>query len=61
MLFHCGTVKKNELTVTNGGRVIAATSYGQTIKEAVKSSINTLQQLTYDGMYYRTDIGYEFE
>lgn len=61
MLFHCGTVKKNELTVTNGGRVIAATSYGQTIKEAVKSSINTLQQLNYDGMYYRTDIGYEFE
>ena len=61
MLFHCGTVKKNELTVTNGGRVIAATSYGQTIQEAVKSSINTLQQLTYDGMYYRTDIGYEFE
>jgi len=61
MLFHCGTVKKNELAVTNGGRVIAATSYGQTIQEAVKSSINTLQQLTYDGMYYRTDIGYEFE
>ena len=61
MLFHCGTVKKNELTVTNGGRVIAATSYGQTIKEAVKISINTLQQLNYDGMYYRTDIGYEFE
>ena len=61
MLFHCGTVQKNELTVTNGGRVIAATSYGQTIKEAVKSSINTLQQLNYDGMYYRTDIGYEFE
>ena len=61
MLFHCGTLQKNELTVTNGGRVIAATSYGQTIKEAVKSSINTLQQLNYDGMYYRTDIGYEFE
>jgi phosphoribosylamine--glycine ligase len=61
MLFYCGTVQKNELTVTNGGRVIAATSYGQTIKEAVKSSINTLQQITYDGMYYRTDIGYEFE
>ncbi len=61
MLFHCGTVQKNELTLTNGGRVIAATSYGNTIKEAVERSINTLQQLNYDGMYYRTDIGYEFE
>ena len=61
MLFHCGTVQKNELTVTNGGRVIAATSYGQTIKEAVKRSLINLQQITYDGMYYRTDIGYEFE
>jgi phosphoribosylamine---glycine ligase len=61
MLFHCGTVQKNELTVTNGGRVIAATSYGNTIKEAVERSINTLQQIKYDGMYYRTDIGYEFE
>lgn len=61
MLFHCGTVQKNELTVTNGGRVIAATSYGNTIKEAVERSLISLQQITYDGMYYRTDIGYEFE
>lgn len=61
MLFHCGTVEKNELIVTNGGRVIAATSYGQTTKEAVERSLINLQQVTYDGMYYRTDIGYEFE
>ncbi len=61
MLFHCGTLQKNELTVTNGGRVIAATSYGNTIKEAVERSINTLQQISYEGKYYRTDIGYEFE
>jgi phosphoribosylamine---glycine ligase len=61
MLFHCGTIKNGELTVTNGGRVIAATSYGDTITEAVEHSIYSLEQIHFEGMYFRTDIGYEFK
>jgi phosphoribosylamine---glycine ligase len=61
MLFHCGTIKNDRLTVTNGGRVIAATSYGDTITEAVEHSIYNLEQIHFEGMYFRTDIGYEFK
>jgi phosphoribosylamine---glycine ligase len=60
MIFHCGTTINNSLTVTNGGRVIAATSYGDTITEAVEHSVYSLEQISFDDMYYRKDIGYEF-
>ncbi len=61
MLFHCGTIQKNSLTVTNGGRVMAATAYGNTIQEAVELSTYNLEQIYFEGMYFRTDIGYEFK
>jgi phosphoribosylamine---glycine ligase len=61
LVFHCGTKLHNKLTVTNGGRVIAATSFGSTIQEAVEQSVYALEQIHFEGMYFRTDIGYEFK
>lgn len=60
LLFHAGTGIKNGLTVTSGGRVLCVTSYGNTIADAVNKSKTALEQISYDGIYYRKDIGYEF-
>ncbi|MFY7963285.1 MAG: phosphoribosylamine--glycine ligase [Chitinophagaceae bacterium] len=61
-VFHAGTkIDAENNLVTNGGRVITATSQGNSIKEAVNKSKNILSQIHFDGMYFRNDIGYEFE
>jgi phosphoribosylamine--glycine ligase len=60
MLFHAGTVFRDGDVVTNGGRVLCVTSYGSNIQEAVKHSRQILSRVSYEGMYYRSDIGFEF-
>jgi len=60
LLFHAGTKEKDGSVVTNGGRVLCITSYGDNIEEAVNTSLDMLSYIHYDGMYYRNDIGYEF-
>lgn len=60
IIFHSGTVEKADHIVTNGGRVLAVTSFGDNITEAVEQSNYMLEQLDFEGMYYRSDIGYEF-
>jgi phosphoribosylamine--glycine ligase len=61
ILFHAGTAIKDEQTVTNGGRVLCVTSYGSDVVEAVRRSILELEKISYTGISYRSDIGYEFE
>jgi phosphoribosylamine---glycine ligase len=61
MIFHSGTKKEGDTIVTNAGRVLAITSFGGNIREAVELSNYMLEQLDFEGMYYRTDIGYEFK
>ena len=61
IIFHSGTIKEGNEIVTNGGRVLAVTSFGENITEAVEQSNYMLEQLDFEGMYYRTDIGYEFK
>jgi phosphoribosylamine--glycine ligase len=41
--------------------VLCVTSYGKNISDAVDQSLNILQGIQFDGMYYRSDIGYEFK
>jgi phosphoribosylamine---glycine ligase len=60
IIFHAGTKKIDDTIVTNGGRVLVVTSYGNNINEAVNKSKAILQQIRFEGMYYRKDIGYEF-
>ncbi len=60
-LFHAGTANKDGEIVTSGGRVIAITSYGNTIQEALATSYQNAECIEYAGKYYRRDIGYEFK
>jgi len=57
--FHAGTKILNGNVVTNGGRVIAMTSYGDTFQEAIKKSYQNIAKLNFDKMYYRKDIGFD--
>ena len=61
IIFHSGTKQEGNDIVTNGGRVLAVTSYGENITQAVEQSNYMLEQLNFEGMYYRTDIGFEFK
>ena len=61
LVFQAGTKQKDNTIVTNGGRVLVVTSFGDNIGEAAEQSNYMLEQLYFDGMYYRSDIGYEFE
>ncbi|MEO6220602.1 MAG: phosphoribosylglycinamide synthetase C domain-containing protein [Ginsengibacter sp.] len=60
MVFHGGTKKENGTVVTNGGRVLAVCSLADTLSEAIDLSKEIIEQIHFDGMYYRNDIGYEF-
>ncbi len=61
MVFHAGTTLKDDLVVTNGGRVIAVTSYGDNFKEAIAKSYPNIKKITFDKMYYRKDIGFDLK
>jgi phosphoribosylamine--glycine ligase len=60
IVFHAGVKQSGEQLLTNGGRVLAVTSYGNNITEAVETSVAAIQQIHYDRKYFRSDIGYEF-
>ncbi len=57
MVFHAGTTIKNNKVVSNGGRVIAVTSYGKNLETALKTSYENLDKIHFEGSYYRKDIG----
>lgn len=59
LVFHAGTILKDEKVLTSGGRVIAVTSYGSDFKEALKKSYQNIEKLHFDKMYYRKDIGFD--
>jgi phosphoribosylamine--glycine ligase len=59
--FHAGTTLENGKVVSNGGRVIAVTSYGTNFQEAIKKSYQSIAKLQFDKMYYRKDIGNDLE
>lgn len=61
MLFHAGTQLKDGKVVTSGGRVIAVTSFGQNVAEAAEQSLYVLEQLYFEDIYFRSDIGFEFK
>lgn len=60
IVFHAGTKQDGDTIVTNGGRVLTVTSGATTIADAVQQSTKILQQISFEGMYFRNDIGYEF-
>ncbi len=60
IVFHAGTKQTGDAVVTNGGRVLAVSAYGNDITEAVNKSRKVLEKISFEGMYFRQDIGYEF-
>lgn len=59
IVFHAGTTEKDGNVVTNGGRVLAVTSYGADFKEALKQSYKNVEKIKFDKSYYRTDLGFD--
>jgi phosphoribosylamine--glycine ligase len=59
LVFHAGTTLVDGKVVTNGGRVLAVTSFGDTFQEAIKKSYQNIDKLHFDKMYFRKDIGFD--
>jgi phosphoribosylamine--glycine ligase len=57
--FHAGTKAEEERVVTSGGRVIAVSSYGNSMKEALEASYKSAEKIQFKGKYYRSDIGFD--
>ena len=58
-VFHAGTTNKDDEILTNGGRVIAVTSLADDHKKALTKSYKLLEEISFEGMYYRKDIGFD--
>ena len=59
LVFHAGTAIKNGKVVTNGGRVMAITSFGSDFKSALSKSYQNVEKLSFEGMNYRKDLGFD--
>jgi len=59
VVFHAGTRNTGEEIVTSGGRVLAVTSWGNTMTEALSTSYRNLSLIQFGGIYYRSDIGFD--
>jgi phosphoribosylamine--glycine ligase len=59
VLFHAGTRLAGDQAHTSGGRVLAVTSYGEGYSDALKTSYATIKNISFDGMNYRKDLGFD--
>lgn len=61
LIFHAGTKRDNQEIYTNGGRVLTVTALGKNMGEATNKSFNALKNISFEGMYYRSDIGFDLQ
>ena len=59
IVFHAGTKFDNGNVVTNGGRVMAITSYGDSFQEALAQSYKNVAEISWENVYFRKDIGFD--
>ncbi|CAN5884389.1 phosphoribosylamine--glycine ligase [soil metagenome] len=60
IVFHAGTLQQGKEVLSNGGRVLAVTAFGSNIKEAAEQAVYMMEQLYFEDINFRSDIGYEF-
>jgi phosphoribosylamine--glycine ligase len=60
MVFQAGTKQQGNDIVTDGGRVVAVTALSDNIQKAVEKSIQKMESISFEGMNFRNDIGFEF-
>ena len=58
-VYHAGTIREKENIYTNGGRVLAITSFGNNFQQALKNSYNSASKINFKGKYYRKDLGFD--
>jgi phosphoribosylamine--glycine ligase len=61
LVFHAGTKEKDGLVLTDGGRVIAVSSYGNSMQEALAASYQNAAKINFEGMYFRKDLGFDLQ
>ena len=59
IVFHAGTKQEEDAVLTNGGRVLAITSFGKNIEDALNKSFVNAEKINFEGKYYRKDIGFD--
>jgi phosphoribosylamine--glycine ligase len=59
IVFHAGTRLKDGDVLSDGGRVLAVSSYGQNMKEALANSYHSAGFIQFEGLYYRKDLGFD--
>ena len=59
IIFHAGTAAQNDSVITSGGRVMAVTSFGKSISEALEKSYRNIDKIHFEKMNYRKDIGFD--
>ena len=59
MVFHAGTKHRGAKILTNGGRVLAVTSFGMDKNQALQTSLDRIDKISFRDMYYRRDIGFD--
>ncbi|MFN5735279.1 MAG: phosphoribosylglycinamide synthetase C domain-containing protein, partial [Flavobacteriales bacterium] len=57
LVFHAGTCADGPQVKTDGGRVLAVTSFGRNIEQALQRSYESLEKISFEKAYYRKDIG----
>ena len=61
IIFHAGTKLQDSKILTNGGRVLAVTSYGEDIFRALEESYRNIEKINFENSFYRKDIGFDLK
>lgn len=59
LVFHAGTVNDGPVVYSNGGRVLAITSYGRNLEAALERSYASIEKINFEHAYFRKDIGFD--
>ena len=59
IVFHAGTSSDGPVVQSNGGRVLAVTSYGRNLEAALQRSYDSIDKIQFDNLYFRKDIGFD--